>query len=172
MSGLFHALIVIAVIAFAAVRQLSAQRIADDKRWWILPVILLFISVREADAPRPGHEALSAVILGAGFVVALVTGAGWGWTARLWRGTDSSVWSEGTRATVSVWATGLVLGASLAGAAVLLGIHQDVTSVMMTLALMLFARSGVLTWRAQGVRQSQGAAAEGTPSRPVLKDLA
>ncbi|MGW4231377.1 DUF1453 domain-containing protein [Streptomyces sp. NPDC004980] len=152
MPGFFNVLVIAAVVAIVVVRQFFDRRIGDEKRWWVLPGILLLVAVREDGVLDPHHEALSAVVLGAGLLLGLVTGAGWGWTARLWPGPDDSVWSRGTRATVFVWAGGLALRASLAGAAVLLGIHQGSGSLLMSLAVMLLARSGVLVLRARGLR--------------------
>jgi hypothetical protein len=100
MSELFDVLVVGAVVAFVVVRQFSAQRVGDRRRWWVLPVILSVVALRSDGALDPRHETLSAAVLGAGFVVGLVTGAGWGWTTRLWQEADASFWSRGTRATL------------------------------------------------------------------------
>ncbi|MER5893882.1 DUF1453 domain-containing protein [Streptomyces sp. NPDC001876] len=167
MSALFHVLLIAAVVALVVVRQFTAQRIGDDKRWWVLPGILLIISARNDGALDPHHEALSALILGAGIVVGLVTGAGWGWTARLWREPDGSVWSRGTKGTVQVWVGGLTIRAALAGAGVLLGIHQGPAALTMSLAAMLLARGGVLSVRALRLRAQHGGPADGMPLRPA-----
>ncbi|MET7369731.1 DUF1453 domain-containing protein [Streptomyces sp. NPDC005566] len=167
MSALFHVLVIAAVIALVVVRQFTAQRIGDDKRWWVLPAILLIISARNDGALDPQNEALSALILGAGLVVGLVTGAGWGWTAGLWSEPDGSVWSRGTKATVMVWAGGLTIRAALAGAGVLWGIHQGAAALTMSLAAMLLARSGVLSLRAQSLRTQHGGSADGMSLRPT-----
>ncbi|MFJ9679566.1 DUF1453 domain-containing protein [Streptomyces sp. NPDC101194] len=124
MSGPVNILVFVAVVVVVVIRQCSARRITDDKRWWILPGILLVMSLREPGLLDPRHSALSAAILGAELVVGLVTGAGWGWTSRLWREADGSLWSRGTKATVFVWTGGLALRAALYGAAALMGIHQ------------------------------------------------
>lgn len=49
MSGLVNILVIGAVIAVVVVRQCSARQISDDRRWWILPGILLVLSLREPD---------------------------------------------------------------------------------------------------------------------------
>lgn len=170
MSGLVNALLIIAVVAVVVVRQCSARRISDDRRWWILPGILLVLSLREPGLMDAHHEALSVVVLGAELAVGLVTGAGWGWTARLWREPDGSLWSKGTKATVFVWTGSLVLRAALYGAAALMGIHQGSAALMTALAVTLPVRSGVLMWRARQMRPAYGGAADGMPSRPAWKD--
>ncbi|MGW5274779.1 DUF1453 domain-containing protein [Streptomyces sp. NPDC004044] len=170
MSGLVNALLIIAVVAFVVARQCLARRISDDRRWWILPGILLVMSLREPGLMDPHREALSLVVLGAELAVGLVTGAGWGWTSRLWREPDGSLWSKGTKATVFVWTGGLALRAALYGAAALMGIHQGSAALLTALAVTLLVRGGVLTWRARQVRPAYGGAADGLPSRPGWKD--
>ncbi|MGW1733478.1 DUF1453 domain-containing protein [Streptomyces sp. NPDC001999] len=170
MSGLVNALLIIAVVAVVVVRQCSARRISDDRRWWILPGILLVMSLREPGLMDVHHEALSVVVLGAELTVGLVTGAGWGWTARLWREPDGSLWSKGTKATVFVWTGGLVLRAALYGAAALMGIHPGSAALMTALAVTLLVRSGVLMWRARQMRPAYGGAADVMPSRQAWKD--
>ncbi|MFD5037209.1 DUF1453 domain-containing protein [Streptomyces sp. NPDC058378] len=174
MAELVNVLVIVAVVALVVVRQFSAQRVGDRKRWWVLPVVLLVVALRGDGALDPRHEALSVVILGASLVVGLVTGAGWGWTARLWQAPDETLWSRGTRATVFVWAGGIMLRVALAVTAVLLGVHQGTEALLISLAAMLFARSGVLALRAGGIREqyvvTAASPAGGAPSAagPVM----
>ncbi|MFJ8862631.1 DUF1453 domain-containing protein [Streptomyces sp. NPDC102451] len=159
MAGLFNVLVITAVVALVVVRQFSAQRVGEQKRWWVLPVILFIVALRSDGALDPRHGALSAVLLGAGLVVGLVTGAGWGWTARLWQGPERTLWSRGTRATAFIWAGGIALRVALAVAALLLGVHQGTAALLISLAAMLFARSGVLALRVAGMREQYGVTA-------------
>ncbi|WP_405684012.1 DUF1453 domain-containing protein [Streptomyces sp. NBC_00057] len=170
MSGLVNVLVIDAVIAAVVVRQCPARRISDDKRWWILPGILLVMSLREPGLADPRHEALSVAVLGAELAVGLVTGAGWGWTSRLWHEADGSLWSKATKATVFVWTAGLALRAALYGAAALMGIHQGSAALMSALAVTLVVRSGVLMWRAGQMRPAYGGSADGMSSQPAWKD--
>ncbi|WP_326739289.1 DUF1453 domain-containing protein [Streptomyces sp. NBC_01022] len=170
MSGLVNVLVIVAVIAFVVVRQCSAQQISGDRRWWVLPGVLLVMALREPGLVDPRHEALSVVILGAELAVGLVTGAGWAWTARLWRAEDGTLWSKGTKATVYVWTGGLILRAALYGLAVVLGIHQGGPALMMALAVTLLVRSAVLARRAAEISQSCRAPADRVPFRPARKD--
>ncbi|WP_405665859.1 DUF1453 domain-containing protein [Streptomyces sp. NBC_01166] len=163
MAELFNVLVIFAVAAFVVVRQFSAQRVGDQERWWVLPVIMAVVALRGGGALDPRHETLSSVMLGAGLVVGLVTGAGWGWTARLWQGPDETFWSRGTRATFCVWAAGIALRVSLGGVALLLGIHQGTPALLISLAAMLFARGGVLALRARDMRE-RDAVTEGSPA--------
>ncbi|MES9589682.1 DUF1453 domain-containing protein [Streptomyces sp. NPDC093108] len=170
MSGLVNILVIGAVIAVVVVRQCSARQISDDRRWWILPGILLVLSLREPGLVDPHHTALSMAVLGAELVVGLVTGVAWGWTTRLWREADGSLWSKGTKATGFVWIGGLVLRAALYGAAALMGIDQGTPALLSALAVTLAARGGALMWRAGQMAPAYGGSAGGTTPRPVWKD--
>ncbi|MEU5660191.1 DUF1453 domain-containing protein [Streptomyces sp. NPDC047737] len=167
MSGLFNVLVIVAVVALAVTRQFSARRIRDEKRWWLLPTVLLLVALRNGEVVDPRHEALSAVLLVAGILAGLVTGAGWGWTSRVWRQPDASVWSRGTKATVFVWVGGIGVRALLGGGAFLLGVHQGPAALLLSLAAMLLARSGVLVLRARSMSEQHtvpaGAPATGIP---------
>ncbi|MCX5428484.1 DUF1453 domain-containing protein [Streptomyces sp. NBC_00257] len=156
MSGLVNVLVIGAVIAVVVFRQCSAQQITDDRRWWVLPGILLVLWLREPGLVDPHHAALSAAVLGAEMVVGLVTGAGWAWTTRLWHEADGSLWSKGTKATAFVWTGGLALRAALYGVAALMGIHQGTAALLAALAVMLAARGGALMWRAGQMRPAYG----------------
>ncbi|MFB6779610.1 DUF1453 domain-containing protein [Streptomyces sp. NPDC056352] len=170
MSGLINVLVIIAVIALVVVRQCSARRIADDRRWWVLSGIPIFLSLREPGLTDPRHEVLSAVVLGAELLVGLVIGVGWGWTTRLWRESDGSLWSRGTKATVLVWTGGLAMRAALYGTAALMRIRQGSAALMAALAVTLLARSAVLTRRARGMSPAYGDAVGGLSSQPAWKE--
>ncbi|WP_329613526.1 DUF1453 domain-containing protein [Streptomyces brevispora] len=165
MSGIVNVLVIVAVVALVVVRQCSARRISGDRRWWLLPGVLLVMALREPGLLDPDHETLSVVVLGAELVVGLVTGAAWGWTARLWRAEDGSLWSKGTKGTVYVWTAGLALRAALYGVAAALGIHQGSPALMMALAMTLLVRSGVLARRAAEIPASYGGPADGAAFR-------
>ncbi|MEV3929795.1 MULTISPECIES: hypothetical protein [unclassified Streptomyces] len=109
MSELLNVRVIVAVVALVVVRQFSAQRVGERRRWWLLPVILLIVALRSDGALDPRHETFSGVMPGAGLVLGLATGAGWGRTARMWQGPDESVWSRGTRATLHVRVGGIAL---------------------------------------------------------------
>ncbi|MFF5900048.1 DUF1453 domain-containing protein [Streptomyces argenteolus] len=164
MSGLFNVLVIVAVVALVVTRQLSARRVGDDERWWVLPAVLLLVALCDDGTIDPRHEALSVVLLGAGIVVGLVTGAGWGWTSRLWLQPDRSVWSRATKATAFVWAGGVGGRVLLAGGALLLGVHQGSAALLLSLAAMLLARSGVLAMRARDIRELHEGPAGAAPA--------
>ncbi|MGZ2356442.1 DUF1453 domain-containing protein [Streptomyces sp. 372A] len=170
MSGLVNALVIIAVIALVVVRQCSAQRFSGDRRWWVLPGVLLVMALREPGLVDSHHRTASAVVLGAELVVGLVTGAGWAWTSRVWRAADGSLWSRGTRATALVWAGGLALRVALYGVAAVLGVHQGGPALMAALAVTLLIREAVLTLRAASIPGPHGAPVVGAAVRQEWKE--
>ncbi|WP_406283460.1 DUF1453 domain-containing protein [Streptomyces sp. NBC_00209] len=170
MSGLVNALVIIAVIVLVVVRQCSAQRISGDRRWWVLPGVLLFMALREPGLVDPHHRIASAIVLGAELVVGLLTGAGWAWTSRVWRAEDGSLWSRGTRATALVWVGGLGLRVALYGVAVVLGVHQGGPALMAALAATLLIRQGLLALRAAAISGSHGGPVVGAAVRQEGKD--
>lgn len=149
MSGLVNALVIVAVVAVVIVRQFRARQIGTDRRWWLLPVILGVVALREPGLLDAHHHTASALLLGVELVIGLVTGAGWVWTTRLWVESDGSVWSKSTKASGGVWVVGIALRVGLMALGAAVGVHQDSSALMLGLAATLLVRSGVLTWRAQ-----------------------
>ncbi|MGQ4478132.1 DUF1453 domain-containing protein [Streptomyces sp. SAS_276] len=158
MSGLVNALVIVAVVAVVIVRQFRARQIGTDRRWWLLPVILGVVALREPGLLDAHHHTTSAILLGAELVIGLATGAGWAWTTRVWAESDGSVWSKSTRASGGVWAVGIALRVGLMALGAAAGVHQDSSALMLGLAATLLVRSGVLTWRAQSFTGTAGSA--------------
>lgn len=151
MSGLVNALLIVAVVVLVIVRQSRAQVISTDRRWWLVPVVLAVLALREPGTLDVHHRTASVLLLAVELLIGLVTGAGWAWTSRMWREPDGTVWSRGTKASVAVWVLGITLRAGLFGLGVLLGVHQDSSALLLALAGTLLVRSGILLWRAQSV---------------------
>ncbi|MEU1179504.1 DUF1453 domain-containing protein [Streptomyces sp. NPDC005820] len=149
MSGLIDALVIVAVAALVIVRQFRASRVDADRRWWILPMILAVVALREPHLLDAHHPIASALVLGAELLVGLATGAGWAWTTRIWVEADGAVWSRSTKASVGVWILGIGLRAGLFALGTLFGVHQDSSALMLALASTLLVRSGILIWRVQ-----------------------
>ncbi|MEU1627909.1 DUF1453 domain-containing protein [Streptomyces sp. NPDC020096] len=149
MSGLADVAVIIAVVVLVLVRQLKPQKVTDSSRWWILPAVLVVLSVRNAGLLDTRHEALSVGLLAAEILVGAGMGAVWGFTTRVWRGTDGAVWAKGTKATVAAWTGGVVLRIGLAGVGAVLGVHQGSGATMLALAATLLVRTGLVVWRAR-----------------------
>ncbi|WP_405990364.1 DUF1453 domain-containing protein [Streptomyces sp. NBC_00986] len=158
MSGLVNALVIVAVVAVVIVRQFRARQIDTDRRWWLLPVILAVVALRDPGILDAHRHTGSALLLAVELVIGLATGAGWAWTTRLWVETDGSVWSKSTKASGGVWIVGIALRVGLVALGAVVGVHQNSSALMLGLAATLLVRSGVLAWRAQSVTGSAGSA--------------
>lgn len=151
MSGLVNALVIVAVAALVIVRQFRARRVGADRRWWIVPVVLIVVALREPGILDAHHNTESALLLGAELLIGLATGAGWAWTTRIWVEADGAVWSKSTKASVAVWIGGIALRVGLFALGALLGVHQESSALLLALAGTLLVRSGILVWRAQSL---------------------
>ncbi|ANS68460.1 integral membrane protein [Streptomyces lincolnensis] len=160
MSGLVDALLIVAVAVVVIARQFRASRIDTGRRWWLLPVILAVVALREPGLVDARHHVASVTLLAAELLTGLAVGAGWGWTTRIWAESDGAVWSKGTRATAIVWAVGIGLRVGLFALGAALGVHQDSSALLLALAATLLVRSGILVRRAQ----STGPAAARPPA--------
>lgn len=158
MSGLTNALVICAVVALVVVRQFKAQQIGTDRRWWLIPAVLVFLAVREPGLIDPAHRAAAVALLAAELLVGLAMGAAWARTSHVWTAQDGTAWSKGTKATAVVWAAGIGLRAALYGAGALLDIRQGSASLMLALAATLLVRSGLLVLRAGPGRATYGVA--------------
>ncbi|MEU5956375.1 DUF1453 domain-containing protein [Streptomyces sp. NPDC047525] len=168
MSGLANVLVVCAVVALVIVRQFKAQQITSDRRWWVIPAVLVFLAVREPDVLDPHHQAAAIVLLGAELLVGLAIGFGWARTTHVWTAPDGSVWGKGTKATAIVWGVGIGLRLGLFGVGALVGVRQGSAALMLALAATLLVRSGMLAQRAGLLRPAYGVA--DAAYEPMRKD--
>ncbi|POX41062.1 DUF1453 domain-containing protein [Streptomyces sp. Ru73] len=161
MGGVPEILVIAAVAALVVVRQFGARKVSSDRRWWVLPAVLGYVAISRSDGALldPAHQAVSAVLLGAGIAAGLVTGAGTAWTMRLWTGPDGTVWAKGRGVTAAVWATGIAVRLALLGIGTLLGVHLNAQATTLTVAALLLAQTGALAWRAGTLSPSYGVAA-------------
>ncbi|MEV7782630.1 DUF1453 domain-containing protein [Kitasatospora sp. NPDC088351] len=149
MTGLVNVLVIIAVIALVARRQLRAQRLDTERRFWLLPVILAVLALRDPRLVDQAHPGLSVALLAASLLAVLAMGCVWGWTVRLWHGKDGAVWAQGTRATVAAWAGLIAIRLGLYGLGAALHVHQGANALLLGLAVLLLVRAGVVNWRAR-----------------------
>ncbi|MGW5772534.1 DUF1453 domain-containing protein [Streptomyces longwoodensis] len=161
MSGLVDALVIVAVAALVIARQMRAVRVDADRRWWLLPGILVVVALREPGLLDAHHHATSAVLLATELLVGLAIGAGWAWTTRLWTEPDGTVWSKSTKASAGVWLVGIAVRVGLFALGTALGVHQGSAALMIALAATLLVRSGVLVQRARWTQGPAGSPAYG-----------
>ncbi|MEV7321401.1 DUF1453 domain-containing protein [Streptomyces sp. NPDC093970] len=169
MPGLVNALLIVAVVVVVIVRQFRARPIDTGRRWWLLPVILAVVALREPGILDAHHHTESAVLLGAEMLVGLGTGAAWAWTTRVWTEPDGVVWTKSTKASAMVWFLGIGVRVGLFALGAAVGVHQDSSAFMLGLALTLLVRAGILVWRAQPL---PSAPSSGGPLRAYGDDMA
>ncbi|MEV2215728.1 DUF1453 domain-containing protein [Streptomyces sp. NPDC050997] len=169
MPGLVNALVIVAVVVLVVVRQFRPSRIDTEKRWWLVPVVLAVVALREPHIVDAHHQTASVVLLAAELLTGLATGAGWAWTTRIWVEPDGAVWSRSTKASGGVWAVGIGLRVGLFALGMALGLHQDSSALLLALAATLLVRSGILALRAQplGPAVAAGPAYGDGMSRPT-----
>ncbi|MEE1781822.1 DUF1453 family protein [Streptomyces sp. SP17BM10] len=161
MTALVNIVVIIAVLVLVVQRQMRAQRLDTERRFWLLPLILGALALRDPQLIDHDHAALSAVLLGASLVAVLAMGSVWGWTVRLWRAADGSIWAKGTRATVAAWVGMIAIRLGLYGIGSAMHVHQAGSALMLGLAVMLLVRSLVVNWRARTAELPRQVAAIG-----------
>ena len=152
MSGLVNALVIVAVIGVVIARQLRPRQVSAGGRWWLIPVVLVVLAVRDGGLVDGAHREASTVLLAAELAVGAVMGMAWAGTTRMWTGEDGAVWAQGTRSTIVVWVLGIAIRVGLYAAAAAMGVHQHTGSLLLAVAGTLLVRSGVLMLRAQKER--------------------
>ncbi|MES4890458.1 DUF1453 domain-containing protein [Streptomyces sp. NPDC096012] len=171
MSGFVNALMIVAVAGVVIVRQFRARPITTDRRWWLVPVILSVVALREPGLLDTHHRTESVVLLGAELLIGLAIGAGWALTTRVWTAADGVVWTKSTKASGAVWAGGIVLRAGAFAVGAWLGLHQDSAGLMLGLAGTLLVRGAILTLRAQSLGSAgRPVAAYGAGNGPAWKE--
>ncbi|MBJ7003876.1 DUF1453 family protein [Streptomyces griseofuscus] len=169
MVGLANALVIVAVVTLVLVRQFRARPIDTDRRWWLLPLILGVIALREPGILDAHHRVGSAALLAVELLIGLAMGAGWAWTTHVWTEPDGAVWSKGTKASAAVWVAGIALRMGLFAIGAALGLHQHSSALLLGFAASLLVRAGILTWRAStlGARTPLTTQPLGATSRPA-----
>ncbi|MEV7027462.1 DUF1453 domain-containing protein [Kitasatospora sp. NPDC093558] len=161
MTALVNIVVIIAVMVLVVQRQMRAQRLDTERRFWLLPLILGVLALRDPQLIDHDHTAVSAGLLAASLVAVLAMGSVWGWTVRLWRAADGSVWAKGTKATVAAWVGMIAIRLGLYGIGSAMHVHQAGSALMLGLAVMLLVRSLVVNWRARTTELPRQAAAIG-----------
>ncbi|MER7181443.1 DUF1453 domain-containing protein [Streptomyces hyaluromycini] len=169
MSGLVNTLLIVAVVVVVIARQFRARPINAGRRWWLLPVILAVVALREPGILDAHHRTESALLLATEMLVGLGMGAGWAWTTRVWTEADGVVWTKSTKASGAVWFAGIAVRVGLYAFGAVVGVHQDSSALMLGLAVTLLVRSGILVWRAQSLPSATSVSG---PARAYGDDMA
>ncbi|MGY0019210.1 DUF1453 domain-containing protein [Streptomyces sp. cg35] len=154
MSGFTDVLVIVAAVALVLVRQFRTERLSMDRKWWLLPAILGFVALRNGSLADPHHMTGSVVLLAVELLVSIGIGIGWAFTTRVWTDEQGDVWTKGTMATAGTWFGGVAARGALVGIGLLMGVHLGSSALMLGFALSLLIRSGLLMWRAGGLRSA------------------
>ncbi|MFD8596540.1 DUF1453 domain-containing protein [Kitasatospora sp. NPDC059646] len=149
MTALSNVLIAVAVIVLVVGRQLRARRLDTERRFWLLPLVLAAVALRDPVLIDPDHQAAAALILAGSLVTTLGMGCAWGWTMRIWRDRDGALWTRGSTATVFAWVGAIVIRIGWYGVGTALHVHQSSSVLMLSLGLLLLVRSAAVAWRAR-----------------------
>ncbi|MFE9427252.1 DUF1453 domain-containing protein [Kitasatospora sp. NPDC006697] len=160
MAALVNVIIIVAVLVLVAGRQLQARKVDLGRRFWVLPVVLAVIALRDPKVIDHAHEGTAIALLAGSVVLVLVMGVVWGWTVRIWRAADGSVWAKGTAATIAAWSGLIAVRVGLYATGAVLHVHQSSSALLLTLGVLLLTRSLVVNWRARLLEGPQ-------PLRPV-----
>ncbi|MFD7644851.1 DUF1453 domain-containing protein [Kitasatospora sp. NPDC059795] len=149
MTALSNVLIAVAVIVLVVGRQLRARRLDTERRFWLLPLILAAVALRDPVLIDPAHKGAAALILAGSLVTTVGMGCAWGWTMRLWRDQEGQLWTQGSVATVFAWVGAIVIRIGWYGVGTALHVHQSTSVLMLSLGLLLLVRSAAVSWRAR-----------------------
>ncbi|MET9397246.1 DUF1453 domain-containing protein [Kitasatospora sp. NPDC002965] len=161
MPDLVNIVVIVAVTVLVVGRQMRARRLDTERRSWLLPLVLGGLALRDPRLVDAGHPVASVVLLVGGLLAVLAAGCAWGWTVRLWKAEDGTLWARGTRATVAAWSGMVVVRLGLFGVASALHVHQGGSVLLLGLAVLLLVRSLVVNWRARDLAGTGGGAVTG-----------
>ncbi|MGX4732744.1 DUF1453 domain-containing protein [Kitasatospora griseola] len=159
MTALSNVLIAVAVVVLVVGRQLRARRLDTERRFWLLPVILAAVALRDPVLIDPAHKGAAALILAGSLVTTLGMGCAWGWTMRIWRDGDGALWTQGSTATVFAWIGAIAIRIGWYALGTALHVHQSTSVLMLSLGLLLLVRSSVVGWRAHRLDDKHALAA-------------
>ncbi|MEK2493101.1 DUF1453 domain-containing protein [Kitasatospora purpeofusca] len=151
MPTLVDAALVVVVMVLVLRRQMRPRRLDTDRRFWLLPLVLAVVALRDPQLIDRRETVWSVVLLGCGTLAVLAAGSVWGWTVRLWRDADGVLWSRGTRATLAAWGGMVAVRAGLFGLGAALHLRQSGSALLLSLAVLLLVRSLVVHWRARSL---------------------
>ncbi|GAA1255204.1 DUF1453 family protein [Kitasatospora nipponensis] len=154
MAGLVNIVVILAVVVLIARRQFQAKKLDTERRFWVLPLILAALALRDPHLIDPAHKVAAIGLLTASVLVVMAMGSVWGWTVRIWRESDGTLWARGTAATVAAWGGLIAIRLGLYGLGAVLHVHQDSNALLLTLGALLLVRGVVVNWRAHRLDSS------------------
>ena len=152
MSSVENIALIVLVVAWVVARQFQARQFSGNaRRMLILPAVLAFLGLRAHNLLDPHHQATAAALLIVGVVVEVGMGVVWGFTTRIWRDENGTIWAKGTKATAFAWVGMLLVRVGLIALGSALGVASGEGAILLSLAALLLVRSAVVTWRAREI---------------------
>ncbi|QMU78719.1 DUF1453 family protein [Streptacidiphilus sp. PB12-B1b] len=152
MSSAANVVLIIAVVGYVVARQFKARQFSGNaRRMLILPAVLAFLALDNHDLLDRHHQTTSAALLVIGVVVEVGMGCVWGFTTRVWRDENGTIWAKGTKATAFAWLGMVLIRVGLIALGSALGVASGEGAIMLSLAALLLVRSAVVTWRAREI---------------------
>jgi uncharacterized membrane protein YsdA (DUF1294 family) len=148
MHEALNALIVLAVVVLVIVRRFTRRRL-DERRLLILPLVIGGIGIAQGGVIDTHHTALSAGLLVAEIVAALLLGLGLGATMHVWGEADGSLWSRGTWVTFGVFLASIAVRTGLLGVGYAAGVKPGSGAILISVAAWLLAQNAVISWRSR-----------------------
>jgi hypothetical protein len=150
MHEILSGLLVAAVVVIVVVRRFTARRV-DGRRPWVLPVVIGIIGLAEGKTIDARHTALSAGLLVAEVIIALLLGLGLGATMRVWRESDGSHWSRGTWVTFGIFLASVAVRGGLVAVGDAAGVRPAAGAIMISVAAWLLAQNVVIASRVRAL---------------------
>ncbi|GAA0658105.1 hypothetical protein GCM10010193_05980 [Kitasatospora atroaurantiaca] len=161
MTGLVNLLVLLSVIVIVVRRQLKPRRLDTERRFWLIPLVLAVLALRDPHLVDTAHRTVSIALLSASLLVTLAMGAVWGWTGKVWRKPDGTVWTKGTKATIAAWSGMIAVRLGLYGLGAALHLRQSTSVLLLSLGALLLVRGLVVNWRARNLETSPAAPVAG-----------
>lgn len=140
------------VVALVIRNQLRARPLTAW-RTFVMPLVLgvygvgLVVAQDHGRVLDPAHGTLSAVLLAAELVAAVLLGLGRAATVTVWRDAQGVTWRRGNGWTVAAWIGSILVRLGFAGGAYLLGVHSATGMFMVFFAVTLLAQNVILDRR-------------------------
>ncbi|GAA1078840.1 MULTISPECIES: DUF1453 domain-containing protein [Kitasatospora] len=147
LAALANVLVALAVVALVVTRQMKARLIETGGRFWLVPLVLAVVALRDPALIDRDHRVAAVAVLAGSLLTVLAMGCVWGWTVRLWQEADGTVWAKGTRATVAAWVGMIVLRIGWYALGGALHVHQSTAVLLLSLGVLLLVRGAVLKLR-------------------------
>ncbi|MDN3359347.1 hypothetical protein [Actinomadura sp. DC4] len=146
MHEALNALIILAVVVLVIVRRFRRRRV-DERKVLVIPAVLVVVGLAQGSTLDARHVALSAGLLTAEVVAALLLGLGLGATMRVWQDPDGSRWSQGNWATFGVFLASVAVRGGLFGLGYAAGVRPGSGTALISVAAWLLAQNAVIAWR-------------------------